>query len=106
MDSRRVLQLQKKVVRFMTGAKSSISYKPLLIALEILTLPSQYELFLMTFLLVHNLECLTFNFSVHSIKTRKKVQLHRQVANFSSNQRDVYCSSNRFLIHYQPLFQH
>jgi hypothetical protein len=104
MDSKIVFQLQKKVVRFMTGAKSSISYKPLLRALEILALPSQYELSLMPFL-VHNLEYLTFNFSVHSINTRKKVQLHRQVANFSSYQRDVYCSSKRFLIHYQPLFE-
>jgi hypothetical protein len=81
MVSKSVFQLQKRVVRIMTGAKSSILYKPLLRALEILTLPSQYELSLMTFL-IHNLDYLTFNFLVHSNNTRKKVQLHRQVANF------------------------
>jgi len=104
MDTERVFQLQKKVVRIMTGEKSSISYKPLLRALEILTLLSQCEPPLISFL-IQNLEYLTSNFLVHSISTRKKVQLHRQVVNFSSYQRDVHYSSKSFLIHYQPLFQ-
>jgi hypothetical protein len=60
-DSMRVFQLQKKIVRIMTGTKSSASCKPLFKALEILTLPSQYVLSLMNFLL-HNLEILSLIF--------------------------------------------
>jgi hypothetical protein len=66
-DSIRVFQLQKKVVRIMAGAKSRVSCKPLFKILEILTLPSQYILSLMTFL-AYNLEYFTFNSSVHNSK--------------------------------------
>jgi hypothetical protein len=68
-----------------------MSYQSLLRTLEILTLPFQYELSLMN-LLIHNLEYVTFSYSVHSINTRKKVQLRRQAANFSSYQKGVYYS--------------
>lgn len=71
IDSKRVSQLQKRVVRIMRGAKSSILYKPLLRALEILTLSSQYELSLMTFL-IHNLDYLTFNFQCTVIIQERK----------------------------------
>jgi hypothetical protein len=85
-----VFRLQKKTVSIIiTGAKSRASCKPLFKALEILTLPLQYILSLMTFL-VYNLEYFTFNFSIHSINTRKKLQLHRPIANFASFQTEVY----------------
>jgi hypothetical protein len=73
----------------MTGARSTASCKPLFKVFEILTLPLQYLLYLMTFL-VHSLEYFTFNFSIHSINIRKKLQLHRLIANFASFQRGVY----------------
>jgi hypothetical protein len=76
-------------VRIVTGARSRASWKPLFKALEILTLPLQYVLSLMTFL-VHNLEYFTCNFSIHSINTRKKLQLYRLIANFASFQREEY----------------
>jgi hypothetical protein len=91
-DSIRVLQSQKKIVRIMTGAKFRVSSKSLFKALEILTLPVHYILSLITFL-VHNLEHFTFNFSIHSINTRKNLQLHRPIANFASFQRGVYYAS-------------
>jgi hypothetical protein len=56
--------------------------------LEIMTLPSQCILFLITFL-IHDLQYIAFNFSVHSINTRKKVWLHRPIANFASYQRGI-----------------
>jgi hypothetical protein len=59
----RVFQLHKKTVGIMTGTKSRISCKPLFKALEILTLPSQYILSLITFV-AHNLEYFTFNFEL------------------------------------------
>jgi hypothetical protein len=59
-ESKRVFQLQKKIVRIMTGTKSRISCKPLFKALEILTLPSQYILSLMTFwYIIWNIPLLT-----------------------------------------------
>jgi hypothetical protein len=61
-------------------------------SLEILTLPSQYTLSSMTFL-AHNLEYFTFNSSVHNIDTRKRLQLHRPIANSTSFQRSVYYAS-------------
>jgi hypothetical protein len=57
-----------------------------------LTLPSQYILFLMTFL-AHNLEYFTFNSSVHNIDTRKRLQLHRPIPNSMSFQRGMYYAS-------------
>jgi hypothetical protein len=45
----RVFRLEKKVIRITTGSKSRIPCKPLFKALEILTLPSQYILSLMTY---------------------------------------------------------
>jgi hypothetical protein len=85
-------RLQKKAVRVMTGAKSRVSCKPLFKTLEILTLPSKNMLSSMTFL-THNLEYVTFNSSVHNINTRKRLQLHRPIANSISIQRVVYYMS-------------
>jgi hypothetical protein len=76
----------------MMGAKSRASRKPLFKALEIMTLPLQYILSLMTFL-VHNLEYFTFNFSINNINTRRKLELHRLIANFASFQTGVYYAS-------------
>jgi hypothetical protein len=96
MDSIRVFQLQKKIMRIITGAKSRASRKPLFKAMEILTPSSQYILSLMTFLL-HSLEYFTFSFSMHSINTRKKLQLHRLIANFMSFQIGMYYVSIKTL---------
>jgi hypothetical protein len=78
-------------VKIMVRAKSRISCKPLFKTSEILTLSSQYVLYLKTFL-IHNLEYFTSVLSVYAISTRKKVQLHRPKAKqiFLSYQRGVY----------------
>jgi hypothetical protein len=86
----------------MAGAKSRVSSKPLFKSLGILTLPSQYLLSLMTFL-ARNLEYFTFNSSVHNINTRKRLQLHRAIANSTSYHMGLYCASintfNKLLVH-------
>jgi hypothetical protein len=76
-------------MRIMAGAKSRASCKPLFKTMEILNLPSEYILSLMTFL-AHNLEYFTFNSSVHNINTRKRLQLHRPIANSALFQGGVY----------------
>jgi hypothetical protein len=76
----------------MAGAKSRVSCKPLFKTMEIVSPPSKYILSLMTFL-AHNLEYFTFNSSVHNINIRKRLQLHRPIANSISFQMDVYYAS-------------
>jgi len=53
---------------------------------KILTVPSHYTIFLMTSM-VNDMEHRTFNFSVHSINTRNKLQLLRPVAILTSFQK-------------------
>jgi hypothetical protein len=60
--------------------------------LEILTLPSQCILSFMNFMTC-NLEYFTFNSSVHSFSTRKKVQLYEPIPSSASFQRGVYYAS-------------
>jgi hypothetical protein len=62
--SRKVFQLQKKIIRIMTGSAFRASCKPLFKTLEILTMPSQYILSLMNFL-ANYLEHFTFQSSIH-----------------------------------------
>jgi hypothetical protein len=66
--------------------------KPILKVLEILTVPAQYILSLMTFM-THNLGYFTFNFSVHGINKRNKLQFHGPIANLTSLQKGVYYAS-------------
>jgi len=73
--SRKVFQLQKKIIRIMRGSTSRTSHKPLFRTLEILTMPSKYMLSLVS-LFVDNLEYCTLNFSIQEINTRRRVQLY------------------------------
>ena len=68
VESKRIFQQQKRIIRIMTGSTSRISCRTLFQKLEILTLTSQYILSSMRFLL-SNLEIFTFNASVHNINT-------------------------------------
>jgi Mg2+ and Co2+ transporter CorA len=45
---------------------------------------------------VNNLEYFTFNFSEHSINTRKKLQLQGQITNLTSSKKSVYYASIKF----------
>jgi hypothetical protein len=66
------IRLLKKIIRIMTGSESRTSCKPLFQSLEILTLLSQYILFLIKFL-SHGMEIYTFNFTFHGFNTRYKL---------------------------------
>jgi hypothetical protein len=82
MTVKRVFQLQKRIVRIITGARSRSSCKPTFKAFKILTIPSQYILSLITFM-VNNMEYFSFNFYGYNIYTRKKLQLHRPTENLT-----------------------
>jgi hypothetical protein len=90
--SKKIFQLQKKIIRTMTGSTSRASCKPLFKTLGILTMLSQYILSLMTFL-ANTLEYFTFQSSIHGKNTRGRVQIQKPIANLTSYQRDVYYAS-------------
>jgi hypothetical protein len=89
VESKRIFQLQKKIIRIMTGSASRISCRTLFQKLEMLTVTSQYILSSMRFL-SSNLEMYTFNTSVHNINTRLKLKLHKPTALLTMYQRSAY----------------
>jgi hypothetical protein len=82
VESKRIFQQQKRIIRLMTGSTLRISCRTLFQKLEILTLTSQYILSSMRFL-SSNLETYTFNTSVHNINNRLKLKLHKPAARLS-----------------------
>jgi hypothetical protein len=89
VDSKRVFQLQKKIVRIMTGSNTRTSCKPLFRSIGILTLPSQYILSLMSFF-SKNIEIYVFNSSVHEFNTRNKIKLNKPIVNLTRCQKGAY----------------
>ena len=92
VESKRIFQQQKRIIRIMTESTSRTSCRTLFQKLEILTLTSQYILSLMRFL-SFNLEFFTFNTSVHNINTRLKLTLHKPTARLTMYQRSAYYNS-------------
>jgi hypothetical protein len=74
IESIRGFQLQKRIIRVMTGSNARASCRPLFKSLGILTLPSQYILSLMRFV-SQNIEMYVSNSSVHEFNTRNKLKL-------------------------------
>jgi len=92
VESKRIFQQQKRIIRIMTGSASRISCWTLFWKMETLTLTSQYILFLMRFF-SSNLEIYTFNTSVHNINTRLKLKLHKPIAKLAMYQRGACYNS-------------
>jgi hypothetical protein len=92
VESKRIFQQQKGIIRIMTGSTSRTSCKMLFQKLEIFTLTSQYLLSLMRFI-SSNLEIYKFNTTVHNINTRHKLKLHKPVTRLTLYKRSVYCNS-------------
>ena len=70
-----VFRFQKRVIRTITGSRPTDSYRQLFKKLEILSLISQYILFLLSFI-VKNKALFQLNSKVHSINIRYKSNLH------------------------------
>jgi hypothetical protein len=88
-ESKRVFHQQKRIIRIMTGSNSRTSCKPLFRSLVILTLPSKYILSLMK-LLLQNMANYIYNFTVHGINTRNKLQLYKPASNLALYHREVF----------------
>ena len=78
----------------MTGSRPGTSCKPLFQSLGILTVPSQYILSLMNFVL-QNIERFTPNIEVHNFNTRNKLKFHKPVTSLILYQKGVYNMSIR-----------
>ena len=88
VESKKILQLQKRIIRIMTGSTPRTPCRNLFKELGILTLTSQYVFSLMKFL-SSNLEIYKFNESVHGANTRQKLKLHKPSTRPSVYQRGV-----------------
>jgi hypothetical protein len=91
-DIKKVTQLQKETMKTMMGFNSRSSCRPIIKALKILITSAQHTLSLMT-ILAHHFEYFTFNNLIHSICTRRLLQLHKPVKNLALNQTRVYYKS-------------
>jgi hypothetical protein len=91
-ESKKILQLQKRIITIMTGSTPRTPCRNLFKELGILTLTSQYMFSLMKFLL-SNLEIYKFNETVHEANTGQKLKLHKPSARLSGYQRGVYYRS-------------
>ena len=80
-DSTKILRLQKKIIRIMTGCRNTHSCRKLFINLKILPLPSQYVLSLLLFMLRNKNQFLV-NSEIHHIDTRQHVNFHQPSVNF------------------------
>jgi len=81
--------LQKIIVRIMAGAQPRTLCRSLFKQLEILPVPYQCILSLMSFI-ISNHEILQTNSSIHNINTRNKHHLHRPNANLSCLQKITF----------------
>jgi len=88
-ESKKVFLAQKKIIRIMTGSRPRTSCKPLFQSLGILTVPSQYILSLMNFVL-QNKERFTLNIKVHNLNTRNKLKLYKPISSLTLYQKGVY----------------
>jgi hypothetical protein len=89
-DSIKIFRLQKKIIIIMMGCRSKDSCRKLFFNLEILTLPSQYILSLLLFM-IRNKNQFLVNSEVHHIDTRQQTNFHRPSVNVAKYQKGVYC---------------
>jgi len=76
----------------MTGSSSKTSCEPVFLSLDLLTLSSQYILYLVRFL-SQNLETYTFHYTVHVCNARNKLQLHKLSTTLTICQTAAYYDS-------------
>ena len=89
-DSSKIFRLQKKIISIMISCRSRASCRKLFHNLEILTLPSQYILSLLLFM-IRNKNQFQINSEIHQINTRQHANLHQPSVNATKNQKGVQC---------------
>ena len=87
-DSVKIFRLQKKIIRIMTGCRSTDSCRKLFINLEILHFPYQYVLYLLLFM-IRNKNQFLVNSEIQHIDTRQHANFHQPSANMTKYQKGV-----------------
>jgi len=90
-NSGKIVTVQKNIIRIMAGAQRRTLCRNLFTQLEILPVPHQYVLSLMSFI-INNQEIFQTNSSIHKINTRNKHHLHRPNTNLSCFQTNTFCA--------------
>jgi len=89
-DSIKIVRLQKKIIRIMTGCRTRDSCRKLFLNLEILPLPSQYILSLL-FFMIRNENQFQVNSKIHHINITQHANLQQHSVNASKYQKRVHC---------------
>jgi hypothetical protein len=88
--SPQIFRLQKKIIRIMMGCRSKDLCRKSFFNLEILTLSSQYNLFLLLFM-IRNKNQFVVNSELHHMDTRQQANFHQPSVNMAKYQKGVYC---------------
>jgi hypothetical protein len=88
-NRKKIFALQKKIFRLMAGVKPRNSSRSLFERSEILPFSCEY-IFSLVLLIVNNQEHFQTNYSIHTVTTRNKNQLHRPIANLSCFQKSAF----------------
>jgi hypothetical protein len=91
---KKILRMQKRIVRIMMGSRKEASCRNLFRNLKILPLMSQYILSLMIFI-IKNKSQFTVNSVIHNISTRQHTNLHQPTLNLTGYQQGIYYSGVR-----------
>ena len=89
-ESIKIFRLQKKIIRIITGCRHMDSCRKLFINLEILSLPSQYILSLLLFM-IRNKNQFLISSEIHHIDTTQHENFHQPSINVTKYQKGVYC---------------
>jgi hypothetical protein len=88
-DINKVFYIQKKIIRIMAGVKIRVSCRKLFRKFNVLPLPSEFVLCLVSFV-VENLDKFQRNTDVHNLNTRRKYDLHMPNTNLTKYKKIVY----------------
>jgi hypothetical protein len=100
-DSKKVLYIQKKIIRIMAGTKRRASCTELFKKFNIFQLASDF-LFSLSSFVVDNLETFQTNSDVHNISIRYTYNLHVPNTNLSNYQKGVYYSGIKLFNNLPP----
>jgi hypothetical protein len=96
-NNNKIFIIQKKIIRIMAGVKSTASCRTLFQKFNILPLASEYIFCLLSFK-VKNFDKFQRNTDVHSLNTRRKLDLHMPNTNLTEYQKGVYYTGISYLI--------
>ena len=88
-DRIKIFMLQKKIIRIITGCRSTDLCRKLFINSEILPLPCQYILSLLLFI-IRNKTHLLVNSEIHHTDTRQHASFHKPSVNVTKYQKGAY----------------